>query len=265
MARIGIFDSGLGGLSILRDIRALLPSADITYYGDTANVPYGGRPTVEVERLSLAALEVVRRSNPDIVVVACNTVTSVAIQVLRSAHTELPIAGVVPVIKQAGETSKAKKISVLATVATLSSHSYASLKQTFAEGVDVLELALPEWVTMVEQGDLDRVEVKQSVAHVASKVQEFGADVIALGCTHFVFLRSQIESALPGVRVLDSGQAVARQTQRLLEKNHVVTDEKSQGSVEYLGAGADDAAVARIHGAARRRCPLAEQRGLRCL
>lgn len=245
MVRIGIFDSGIGGLSILRDVRQHLPAAEIVYYGDTRNVPYGGRPTEDIERLSLAALEVVRGYRPDIIVVACNTATSVAIQKMRSIHSDLPIVGVVPVIKKAVERSKAKKIAVLATAATLTSHSYATLKQTFAPGVEVLDLALPEWVTMTERGDLASPDLAASVEVVANKIHDFGADVVALGCTHFVFLRPLIEAALPGVTVMDSGSAVARQTERLLRLNRKLTPAKGQGSVTYVCSG-DPAAFSRV-------------------
>jgi len=236
MATIGIFDSGIGGLSILQSIRARLPQADLVYYGDTANVPYGGRPAEDIERLSLEALEVVRTFQPDAVVVACNTATSVAIQKLRSVHSELPMIGVVPVIKKAAEASARKRIAVLATTATLTSHSYESLKRSFAHDVEVLDLALPEWVTMTENGDLESRELRASVASVSRRIQEFGADVVALGCTHFVFLRPALEAVLPGVEIMDSGEAVARQTERILASK-VQLPPDGRGNVRYYCSG----------------------------
>lgn len=234
---VALFDSGVGGLSILREVRKALPGSDFVYYGDTTHVPYGGRPNNEITLLSLNAVQCLSGLQPDLVVVACNTATSVAIAALREANPGLPIVGVVPVLKTTAERTKSGRVAVLATDATLKSASYVELKQTFAQGIEVLELALPEWVTFVEQGNVDGEGVEQSAASVAEKVTTFGADVIALGCTHFPFLRPVIEQALPGVLVLDSGPAVARQVVRVLTNNGKLLAAQESGTVKYCCSG----------------------------
>ncbi|MBI4093160.1 MAG: glutamate racemase [Candidatus Kerfeldbacteria bacterium] len=242
---IGVFDSGVGGLSVLREMRKALPQSDFLYFGDTANVPYGGRKDEHVRQLSEAAVQRLLKFNPDLVVVACNTATSIAINQLRLDHTKLPIVGVVPVLKTAAEQTKTNKIAVLATVATLTSRTYADLKEQFARDVEVLELALPEWVLLVERGILDGPEVQQSVQQAAERIRSSGADIVTLGCTHFPFLRPTIVAAMPGIEVLDSGPAVARQVVRVLTANQKPPDQSKAGSVTYLCSG-DPAAFSQV-------------------
>lgn len=218
----------------------MLPDSDIVYYGDTAHVPYGGRPHDEIERLTLNAVSVLRKRKPDLIVIACNTATSVAINAVRAANPDVPIVGVVPVLKTAAETTKTGHVAVLATDATLKSQSYQDLKNRFASKVAVLELALPEWVAFVEQGNVNGTDAHASVATVAQKVLAAGSDVVALGCTHFPFLRPAIEQALPGVLVLDSGGAVARQVVRVLEATNTLKQQHERGTVTYLCSGDPD-------------------------
>jgi len=234
---IGIFDSGVGGLSVFREIRTALPSGDFTYFGDTAHVPYGGKSNHEITDLTLRAVDILKQRRPDLVVIACNTATSVAISAVREKNPELPVVGVVPVLKTAAEYTKTKQVAVLATDATLKSASYRDLKKRFAGGVETLELALPEWVTFVEQGNLDGDDVKESVKTVAEKVTASHADVVALGCTHFPFLRPMIEKALSGIEVLDSGPAVARQVVRVLTNNGKLPAAQGSGTVKYYCSG----------------------------
>lgn len=238
---IGIFDSGLGGLSILREVRAALPSSDITYLGDTAHVPYGGRSEDEIVRLSECCLGVLQHYRPDLVVVACNTATSVAIDRLRSQHPTLPIVGIVPVLKTAAERTKSDAIAVLATSATFRSASYKLLKAKFAADLRVEELPLPDWVMVVERGTLDDPSLLRSVEDVAKRIQASGADVVVLGCTHFPFLRSVLGPRLPGVTILDSGPAVARQVVRVLTANRTLPDGAGKGTTTYLCSGNPEA------------------------
>lgn len=213
---IGIFDSGVGGLSVLREIEKLLPASDIVYFGDTAHVPYGPRSAEEILSFSIAAVEFLQTFSPAVIVIACNTATSVAIEKLRQRFPGQPLIGVVPVVKTLAERSRDGRGVVIATQATLNSPIYEKLKKDFASHMRILELPMPTWVEFVERGELDSPALKQSIREVAEKIRGFHADVVALGSTHFPWLRSLIEAALPGVVVLDSGGAVARQTNRVL-------------------------------------------------
>ncbi|MFH0828758.1 MAG: glutamate racemase [Candidatus Kerfeldbacteria bacterium] len=238
---IGVFDSGVGGLSIFREVRTMLPNSDFVYFGDTANVPYGGRPNSEIVDLGLRAVQLLRTYTPDLIIVACNTATSVAIANIREANPDVPIVGVVPVLKTASEHTKTGRFAVLATEATLKSASYLDLKQRFAKGKDVLEQALPEWVTYVEKGELNNRQLIDSIRRVAEKCSEFGADIAALGCTHFPFLRPRIKKTMPEVEVLDSGPAVARQVVRVLTANRTLPEGTEKGNATYLCSGDPEA------------------------
>ncbi len=234
---IGIFDSGVGGLSVLREVRKVLPDESFVYFGDSANVPYGGRSDVKIRRLSEAALQVLLRYSPNLVVIACNTATSIAVNQLRLDHPSLPIVGVVPVLKTAASATKTKCVAVLATYATLTSRTYQNLKEQYARDVNVVELALPEWVMFVEHGNVDGDDVRASMSSVAMQVASSKADVAALGCTHFPFLRKTISEAMPRVEVIDSGPAVARQVVRVLTANRALPADGATGGVTYLCSG----------------------------
>lgn len=234
---IGVFDSGIGGLSVLRELRKALPKADFTYFGDTANVPYGGRPDNQVTLLALNDVQLLRQFSPVLIVAACNAATSVAITPLREANPDIPIVGVVPVVKTLAVRTKKKKAVVITTEATVKSATYSDLKRRFAAGVEILELTRPEWVGFTEQGRIDDEEVRASVEVAAKEIQNFGADVVALGCTHFPFLRLAIETALPGVEILDSGAAVARQVASVLSRNATLERAGTMGNVQYFCSG----------------------------
>lgn len=234
---IGIFDSGVGGLTIMGEVQRILPNADIIYYGDSAHVPYGLRTPDEITELAGAAVEVLLQHHPDLVVIGCNTATAVAIHALRAKFPKVPIVGVVPVVKTLAERTRNKKVAVCATNATLASPMYAKLKQDFAQGVEFLELAQPDWVMFAEAADPLGPEAKVSVMAAAKKIRAFGADALALGSTHFPFLRPLIEPALLGVTVIDSGPAVARQVVTILAANKTMPSSNESGKVTYLCSG----------------------------
>lgn len=234
---IAVFDSGVGGISVLREIRRLLPQADIVYFGDSAHAPYGDRTDQDIIDLSLVAMDRLRAYHPQAIVVACNTATSIAIQALRQACPEVPIIGVVPVLKTVAEKTTGGRAAVLATRATLNSSSYQALKKAHVAKLKVLELALPEWVTFVESGLQDENAIRLSVAAVAREIAEHQADVVALGCTHFPYFRDRLQSALPNVLILDSGPAVARQVVRVLEQNNTLPGTEESGHITWLTSG----------------------------
>ncbi len=234
---VGFFDSGVGGLSILREVQKLLPAEDTVYFGDTAHVPYGSRSADEIITLSLQAAEFLIKQKSKLIVVACNTATSAAIQELRKRHATLPIVGVVPVMKTLAQHSRVKRVAVCATAATLSSNLYRRLKKEFAAGLEALELARPEWVEFVEAGDMKVPKLLESVVSTANTIRDFGADSVAFGCTHFAYLRSLMEQALPGVTLYDSGSAVARQVARVLAANQILAVTDQPGSETFFVSG----------------------------
>lgn len=234
---IALFDSGVGGISILKEVRRLLPNADFVYFADSANAPYGDRGDQEITALSLAAIERLRAYHPEAMIVACNTATSIAIEVIRAACPNVPVIGVVPVLKTVAATTSTGRAAILATRATLTSASYQQLKQQHASQTTLLEIPLPEWVRFAEDGLQSTDAIRVSVAGVARTIVEHGADVVALGCTHFPFFRAQLQSMLPNVLILDSGPAVARQVVRVLERNHALPGPEESGQITWLTSG----------------------------
>ena len=212
---VGVFDSGVGGISVLREIRALLPEVDLVYVADSAYCPYGSKSESEIRGRACAITRfLVEERGARAVVVACNTATSAAIGMLRETFGDVPIVGMEPALKPAAQATRSGVVGVLATGATLGGERFAGLAARYTDGMELLTQACPGLVEQVEAGDLaSAVLVREYVEPLLAR----GADTLVLGCTHYPFLREAIESvAGPGVRVLDTGAAVARQLQRVL-------------------------------------------------
>lgn len=212
-----MFDSGVGGLSVLREIRALLPDERLHYIADSGYAPYGDKTPAQVQALALRLVQHLAHQGCKAVVVACNTVTGLAIQPLREACPQVPIVAIEPAVKPAAAATRSGVIGVLATRNTVQSAGLARLIERHAQGVQVLPLACPGWVEQVERGELDGPTTEALVAERLRPLLDAGADTLVLGCTHYPFLRPVIERvAGPAVRVLDPAQAVARELQRRL-------------------------------------------------
>ncbi|WP_295456112.1 glutamate racemase [uncultured Thiodictyon sp.] len=216
---IGVFDSGVGGLTVLKEIRRELPAEDLLYVADSGHAPYGDKSPALIEARAVVLTEFLIGQGAKAVVVACNTATGAAARLLRSRY-PVPIIAMEPAVKPAVELSRSGVIGVLATRATLASHSFSVLlARVSAEArTQILLQPCPGLVERIEAGDLDGDYTRALLAHYLRPVLERGADSIVLGCTHYPYLRSLIgELAGPGVAVLDSGVAVARQVRRRLE------------------------------------------------
>lgn len=216
-APIGVFDSGLGGLSVLRHARAVLPAEDFLYVADSGHAPYGERSADWIRARSAELGEFLLERGAKALLIACNTATAAAAQSLRQRWPELPIVGMEPAVKPAAAATRSGTVGVLATTGTLSSARFAALLDTFGRDIRVVTRPGSGLVEAVERGDFDSPATRALVAsHVAPLVAE-GADTIVLGCTHYPFLRVPIEQAAgPTVRVIDTGDAVARQLARAL-------------------------------------------------
>ena len=222
-APIGIFDSGGGGLSVAREIRRRLPAEHLLYFADNAFCPYGGRPLDEIRERSLDVVGELIDRGAKLVVVACNTASGAALEALRERY-PVPIVGLEPAVKPAAERSRVGRIGVLATAATLRTERFHRLVTTYAGSVEVIRRASPELVELVEEGRISGPEVEGFLAQTLRPLAEAGIDTLVLGCTHYPFLRDAISEALgPGVEILDSGEAVARQVERVLESNDALS------------------------------------------
>ncbi|KAF0107178.1 MAG: glutamate racemase [Anaerolineaceae bacterium] len=215
---LGIFDSGVGGLSVLRAIRRELPAEDMVYFADQGHVPYGPRPLEQVRDFSEAITRFLLDRGAKLIVVACNTASAAALHSLRQAFPNVPFVGMEPAVKPAAETTRTGVVGVLATPATFQGALYASVVERFANGVTLLQDTCPGLVQQIEKGELDTPATRQILESALRPMLERGIDTVVLGCTHYPFVIPLIQQiAGPDVRVIDPAPAVARQTARLLE------------------------------------------------
>ena len=235
---IGIFDSGVGGLSVLRAVRELLPKEDLIYLADQAHVPYGSRTLAEVRRFSEGITRYLSDQNAKLVVVACNTASAAALHHLRAVFPHIPFVGMGPAVKPGAETTRSGVVGVLATPATFQGELYASVIERFAVGVRVMQDTCPGLVMEIDQGNLDTPEVFSILEKALKPMLVDGIDTVVLGCTHFPFVIPAIETIVgPGVRVVDPSPAIARQVQRLLEAKGLLNKSLDQGRVEHFTTG----------------------------
>ena len=226
---IGVFDSGVGGLSVMREIARQLPHEDILYFADSANCPYGPRPLEKVRKLSEAITAFLIQQGARIVVVACNTASAASLHHLRATF-RVPIVGMEPAIKPAAERTKSRKVGVIATQVTFQGELFARLVERFAADVDVYTQICPGLVERVEAGLIDDAETEELLVEYLKPMLEAGIDSLVLGCTHYPFLRETIERVVgPAVTVIDPSPAVARQTGRVLETKGLANRPPPQG------------------------------------
>ena len=236
-APIGVFDSGVGGLSVLREIRALLPGVDLFYVADSGYAPYGDRPTEFILQRAEAITEFFISQGAKAVVVACNTATAVAVQALRAKH-KMGIVAMEPALKPATEQTRSGAIAVLATSRTLASDSFARLAQRHGNGVRVLLQACPGFVELVEKAELSGPKTTELVTRYVAPLLSHGVDTVVLGCTHYSFLGPIIQTVCgEHVRVIDPASAVARQLQRRLQAAGLVSLEARPGSDRFWTSG----------------------------
>jgi len=214
---IGAFDSGLGGLSVLRQIRLELPDEPVLYLADQVNVPYGPRPLRQVQEFSEGITRFLLAHSAKLIVVACNTASAAALQHLRKTFPDVPFVGMEPAVKPAAATTRSKVVGVLATPATFQGELFASVVERFAGGVEVIPQTLPGLVERIEAGDFDGEATRDIVRAGLEPLLQRGVDTLVLGCTHYPFIIPLIqELAGPMVQVIDPSPAIARQVGRLL-------------------------------------------------
>ena len=226
-APIGVFDSGVGGLSVVREIMALLPAQPIIYLADQAHAPYGQRPLTEIRALSEGIARFLHAEGAGVIVIACNTASAAALHGLREQFPTVPFVGMEPAVKPAVEHTRSGHVGVIATAATFQGELFASLLDRYAGRVAIHTQICPELVPLVEAGELDSPRTRGAVTQYLTPLLAAEIDQLVLGCTHYPFLRPLIEEiAGAGVAVIDPAPAVARQTGRVLaEHGWLVTDD----------------------------------------
>ena len=228
---IAVFDSGQGGISVLRELVRQMPRENFLYFGDSANAPYGSRSTQQVRELTLDRIEMLMQRGLKAVVVACNTATGATIDELRSRYPDTIVIGIEPALKLAAEQSPNGRIVVMATEVTLRQKKYAALMERYQDSHDIVPLPCPKIVEFVERGILDGPEPEAYLREVLLPCLNADTRAIVLGCTHFPFMRPLISRlAGPKIQIYDGGEGTAAQTRRRLQQENLLRSE-GEGSV----------------------------------
>jgi glutamate racemase len=236
-APIGVFDSGVGGLSVLHELRRELPDEHFLYYADSGHCPYGGKTTAQIAARAFAITDELLAAGAKLIVVACNTATIAAVEQLRATY-PLSFVGIEPAIKPAVAQTHSGVVGVLATGAALAGDKFLKLRAQHGGDVRVITQPCPGLVEFVERGELDSPAVRGLVQRYVEPLLGDGADTLVLGCTHYPFLRPVIaEVAGPGVTLLDTGAAVARQTRRVLDREGLLAAPGSTAGLEWRTSG----------------------------
>lgn len=230
---IGVFDSGIGGTSIWKEIQSLLPKEETIYLADSKNAPYGEKTKEEILKLSIKNTEFLLNRKCKLIVVACNTATTNAIDYLRETY-KVPFIGIEPAIKPAALKSKSRTVGVLATKGTLTSSLFHSTSQNHAEGIEIIEQQGKGLVELVEQGSLASTATRALLEKYLEPMLAKGIDYLVLGCTHYPYLIPLLEELLPeNVKIIDSGEAVARQVKSILEQHDILNNAKMDGKHQF--------------------------------
>lgn len=240
---IGVFDSGLGGLSVWLELAKLLPNEDIIYFADSGNCPYGNRPKSEIIDFSIHNTEFLLSKGAKIIVIACNTATAAAIKILRKRF-NVPFIGMEPAIKPAALQTKTRNIGVLATKGTLESERFKKTKNTYAKGVTVYMRVGQGLVEAVENQEIRTDKTIKLVKKYIQPMLDNNVDKIVLGCTHYPFLQPIFEDLLPpNVDLINPAPAVARQTLRQLERYELLNEIKKMTSTYEFNTSGDKAVL----------------------
>lgn len=234
---IGVFDSGVGGSSIWQEIHKLLPNENSIYLADSKNAPYGNKSEAEIIELSIKNTEKLIKEDCKIIVVACNTATTNAINILRENY-KIPIIGIEPAIKPAALQTHSKSIGILATKGTLSSALFSRTTKQFTKDISVVEIIGEGLVSLIESGKLDGPEINSLLRKYTRPMIQADIDFLVLGCSHYPYLIPLLREILPkNVKIIDSGEAVARQTKIVLQSLNLLREENTKPNLQFFSNG----------------------------
>lgn len=232
---IGVFDSGIGGLTAMKELIRLLPNEDIIYYGDTARVPYGSHSPETIIRYAKQDLSFLLRRDVKAVLVACGTVSANALDALR-AMTDIPIIGVIDASASAAvQRTGNKRVAVLATSASVRSRAYSNAVHRMAPDVETVEKACPLFVPLIENGyaDSNNPVTRMVVRDYLQAIRPFSADTVILGCTHYPLLKAAIGEQMPNIELIEAGKEAARELVDLLREKQMLADPNRYGTRHY--------------------------------
>ncbi|SFJ12501.1 glutamate racemase [Myroides guanonis] len=230
---IGLFDSGIGGTSIWKEIHTLLPNENTIYLADSLNAPYGQRSKDEIISLCFKNIDLLIQKNCKLIVVACNTATTNAINEIREYYNSIPIIGIEPAIKPAASLTKNSKIGILATKGTISSDLFASKVKSYTN-VTIYEQIGYNLVQLIETGQINSPQMIELLNSYLQPMVQKGIDTLVLGCTHYPYLKPIIETLIPkSIIIIDSGKAVAKQTKHILLESELLSDSTNIGTSTF--------------------------------
>lgn len=233
---VGVFDSGVGGLSVLRHFQRLAPHERVIYFADTAYFPYGPRPAAEVRKRSFAIVNRLLASGAKLVIVACNTASAAAIADLRAAF-PVPFVGMVPGVKPAASNSRSGRVAILATPGTLDGELYARVVEEFGRDTRIVAVPGHGLAELVEEGQAETPAARAALRSALGGEVDAGADTVVLGCTHYHFLDADIRAEFPGVAIVDTSEAVARRAVQVLQELSLEAPDEQQGSLDLIVTG----------------------------
>jgi glutamate racemase len=234
--RVGMFDSGIGGVSVLREFRRLAPNESVVYFADTAFFPYGPRPAAEVRKRAFAIVRHLLELDVKMVVVACNTASAAAVADLRQAFA-VPFVAMVPGLKPAAAVSRARNVAILATPGTLDGALYARVVEEFGVGTRITNVPGEGLAELVERGCWDAPEARAAVREALAPVAEAGADTVVLGCTHYHFLEEAIRVEFPDIEIVNTSEPVARRAVDVLRMERLEAPAGAEGTLDFIVSG----------------------------
>lgn len=243
-APVGVMDSGVGGISVLRELVKLLPGENFLYYGDSAHAPYGTKEVAEVVKYTKIAAEFLLEKGSKALVVACNTATSVAIPVLRETYGTIPVIGIEPALKPAVLSGDHPRILVMATPMTLEQEKFSNMMHFYEKDANIVKVPCPGLVELIEGGILEGAELEGYLTERFAPFEPNTADGIVLGCTHYPLIRGTISKLFPKAEIFDGGYGTAKQTRRRLEECGLLSPEETGGKVTFFNSKADPAILA---------------------
>lgn len=234
---VGVFDSGVGGISVLRELVRLMPQEDYLYFGDSEHAPYGTKTLEEVRKLTIHNVEFLMEQGAKSVVVACNTATSAAVALLRQKYPDLPLVGIEPAIKPAALQKPGARIVVMATPMTLRQEKFQKLMERYEKQIQIVPLPCPGLMEFVERGDMEGEGVHRYLTELFWSVDQEPIDGIVLGCTHYPFARKVIQEVVgEQVTIYDGGPGTAREMHRRLKEAGLLNQRQEQGKVQFLNS-----------------------------
>ncbi len=235
---IGVFDSGVGGVSVLRHMLALMPNENYIYLGDSKNAPYGTKSHEEILMCASKCADYLISKGIKILVVACNTATSVCIDSLRQKYRDINVVGIEPALKPAVMTGGFPTVAVMATPLTLKEQKFDKLMKQYSSESTIIPMPCPGLMEIVEDGKADSDECREYLKNIFKGIDKL--DAVVLGCTHYPFVSAVIKSLYPDAEIFDGGEGTARQVQRLLAKDNLLTSSKTKGNVIFENTLSDE-------------------------